>query len=355
MTVVSAQSSLVTSVAGSDSFAKSPSSNPSTRIPSLDSLRGLAILMVIFGHFLPLRLSFAEAAFHVTSLGRGGVLLFFLLSGYLVFRNVERQTTITFLSRRLFKILPAYWVNVVLVFMLGAWVTHDGSWTVDVLFSNFFMVQDLTHRDSLSGVYWTLLIEIKFYLFLSLQFLLLRDRYVLVVLAGLVAVNLAVWLTRGYASLLLTFFPAFYVGIRIRQAESAGWSRAAILSASGVSAIVAASLFVFDDQYGRWSAIYVIVESLALVLVMRAGISNAVLNFFGRISYSHYLYHTVVGYAFLSCVPPATTLAGNLLAVAAAIALTTTVAFVSYRLVEVPMVEFGKAHERFWLQRVRSR
>jgi peptidoglycan/LPS O-acetylase OafA/YrhL len=325
------------------------------RMPSLDSLRGVAILMVIFGHFLPLRLSFGQAAYHVTSLGRGGVLLFFLLSGYLVFRNVESQSTVTFLSRRLFKIFPAYWVNLMLIFALGLFGSHEGPLTSDVFFSNFFMVQDVFHRDSLSGVYWTLLIEVKFYLFLSLQYLLLRDRGVLLVLACLVAINLAVWLMRGHASLLLTFFPAFYVGIRIRQAESAGWTHLAMISAGCVSLLVAASLLVFDDQYGLWSAAYVICESAGLVVFMRANISNATLNFFGRISYSHYLYHTAVGYAFLSLMPLVTTWTVNLLVIAAATALTTAVAFVSYRLVEVPMVNFGKAHERFWISLARRR
>ena len=35
----------------------------------------------------------------------------------------------------------------------------------------------------------------------------------------LILINMAIWLTRGYASLLLTFFPTFYVGIQIYRAE----------------------------------------------------------------------------------------------------------------------------------------
>ena len=115
-----------------------------------------------------------------------------------------------------------------------------------------------------------------------------------------------------------------------------------------MSLFVAASLLVFDELYALWSATYVVFETTTLVLFMRAGISNAIMNFFGRISYSHYLYHTVVGYAFLSLVPAVTTPVGNLLAVGMAFALTTVVAFVSYRLVEVPMVNFGKTHEHRW-------
>src|SRR5262245_13030538 len=89
--------------------ASSPGDRPQPehRFLALDTLRGVAILMVLCGHFFPGRLVFGELAHHVNSLARGGVLLFFLLSGYLIFRNVERQDTAIFLSRRLFKIFPA--------------------------------------------------------------------------------------------------------------------------------------------------------------------------------------------------------------------------------------------------------
>lgn len=320
------------------------------RIPSLDVLRGIAILMVIFGHFIPARVALGDASYHVSSLGRGGVLLFFLLSGYLVFRNIEKQDTITFISRRLFKIFPAYWVNVVLIAVFSFLIGKE-IFPLDVVLGNFFMVQDIFHKESLSGVYWTLLIEVKFYLFLALQHFLLRDRGILIVLAVLICMNAAVWFARGHASLLLTFFPVFYVGIQVRQAESAGWSRSAMLQVAGVILVVAASLLVFDIYYGKWSAAYVIGEAAMLIAFLRIGISSSILGFFGRISYSHYLYHTAAGYVFLALLPASDVLAFNLLIAMLVIALTTVIAFISYSLVEVPMVVFGKKHEDLWMRR----
>ena len=146
------------------------------RFLALDTMRGVAILMVLFGHFLPDRIVFGQLAHHVTSLGRGGVLLFFLLSGYLIFRNVERQDTTIFLSRRLFKIFPAYSINVALIFLFGLFTARHENWNLKVLLANLFMVQDIFGQDLLNGVFWTLLIEIKFYAFIALQYLLLRDR-----------------------------------------------------------------------------------------------------------------------------------------------------------------------------------
>jgi uncharacterized membrane protein len=65
--------------------------NHSERSEPLDFFRGLAILMVIAGHFLPDRVVFGGMANAVSTLGRGGVIVFFLLSGYLIFKNLQTQ------------------------------------------------------------------------------------------------------------------------------------------------------------------------------------------------------------------------------------------------------------------------
>ena len=328
------------------------------RFLALDTMRGVAILMVIFGHFLPGRIVFGQLAHHVTSLGRGGVLLFFLLSGYLIFRNVERQDTAIFLSRRLFKIFPAYTINVALIFLFGLFTAGHENWNLKLLLANLFMVQDVFGQDMLNGVYWTLLIEIKFYVFVALQYLFLRDRGTLVIPLVLILINTAVWLTRGYASLLLTFFPTFYVGIQIYRAECRNWDRIGTLTACSTVALVALSLFVFDDQYGGWSVIYLVGESALLTLFLRRDISSRVLNFFGRISYSDYLYHVSLGLLIFALIGSPTTWIGNFASVILVIALTTAVAYVSFRLIEVPMVAFGKVHEPLLIssiKRVRSK
>jgi peptidoglycan/LPS O-acetylase OafA/YrhL len=315
------------------------------RFLALDTLRGIAILMVIFGHFLPDRLVFGDVAYHVTSLGLGGVILFFLLSGYLIFRNVERQDTATFLSRRLFKIFPAYSVNVALIFALGYFNSDHANWNLKLFLANLFMMQDVFGQESLSGVYWTLLIEIKFYALIALQYLVLRDRGTITIMVSLIAVNSVVWWARGYASLLLTFFPTFYVGIQIYRAEQRNWDRIGVLRLSGSVALVAVSLLLFYQYYPFWSAAYLIGEAVALSLFLRWNIWNQTLNFFGRISYSDYLYHWSLGFLIFALIGTATTWVGNLATVVLAIAATTVLAYISYRYIEVPMVAFGKAHE----------
>ena len=55
----------------------------------------------------------------------------------------------------------------------------------ELLLANLFVVQDIFGQDLLNGVYWTLLIEIKFYAFIALQYLFEASRPgMLVVRAG---------------------------------------------------------------------------------------------------------------------------------------------------------------------------
>lgn len=90
----------------------------STRVYGLDLLRTLAISLVFIHNFwfVDKQLIFSI----ITSIGWVGVDLFFMLSGYLIgyqiFRYImeEKFSIVTFIIRRLFRILPNYLVIVIL-------------------------------------------------------------------------------------------------------------------------------------------------------------------------------------------------------------------------------------------------
>ncbi len=107
----------------------SPAARPAERrVGALDSLRGIAILMVLASHLLPPALRLPAAPRALEAVGRGGVILFFLLSGYLIFGNVRRQRASVFLRRRLFKILPSYWLSLACIAALD-WTARRASTT----------------------------------------------------------------------------------------------------------------------------------------------------------------------------------------------------------------------------------
>jgi len=323
----------------------SPRPESSPRIAALDSLRGVAILTVIASHFVPEFAIGQVAGDVVASLGRFGVLLFFLLSGYLIFRNLTRQPLAIFVSRRLFKIIPSYLVNVAVIALMGVvFADSFARYSPATYLWNAVMLSGVAKVETISGVYWTLFIEIKFYLLAAVFYRLFGVRRWDWLLAALILANAGIVALRGHGSQFLTFTPVFFVGIALFQAEQAGWSRNARIRLVAVCLIVSASLSAFDTPYAFYSPAYVVAETALFAWVLSRGAGNAALGFMGRISYSHYLYHGVIGYWLFAVLRPVWPI-GTAMLVLAVFAATTLIAFLFYHGVEVPMVAVGKRCE----------
>lgn len=99
-------------------------------------LRGPAALLVLYSHFVGRYLEgightyglkewvdriFVEPLVIVEDFGQLGVMIFFLLSGFIITHVAQRETLKRFLLRRAFRIYPAYW----LVILLVMWAAVD--------------------------------------------------------------------------------------------------------------------------------------------------------------------------------------------------------------------------------------
>lgn len=314
------------------------------RFGSLDSLRGVAIGAVVCSHGLAGVGLGAGADSAVIALGRGGVTLFFLLSGYLIFRSVQREPLPVFLSRRFFKVMPSYWLAILVILALDLTIPAAEHFGWKAYAADALAVADLLGTGDVSGVFWTLLIEIKFYAFIAIQYAVLGRRHMHLVLAGLLVLEGAAWFLRGHGSMTLAYFPVFYLGIELALAEEAGWTRAALGRVAAVTGVLALSLFVFLDRMNLWSAGYLVASAVLFVVVHREGASNRALVFLGLTSYSTYLYHSLImGAVFAALLTTAALPAvaifalGVLAAVAAGAVL--------YAVVEKPCVRLGRRLE----------
>jgi peptidoglycan/LPS O-acetylase OafA/YrhL len=158
------------------------------RIPELDGLRGIAILLVLVYHCLslpiaerwPNPLSYVKYA---TRLGWTGVDLFFVLSGFLIggilleARDSPRYYRV-FYFRRACRILPAYfaYLLLILVFYFYFFSFHQNQMTMEEFqpampwFSYLTFTQNfwMTARQALGApalnVTWSLAVEEQFYL-----------------------------------------------------------------------------------------------------------------------------------------------------------------------------------------------
>lgn len=193
----------------SSSVSPPESSLPAKRIPELDGLRGLAILLVILCHyigtsdhaplgFLPHRFLMAFSA------GWSGVDLFFVLSGFLIggILLAARETPHyfrAFYMRRVFRILPIYYawiflfaatvVTAILFFPARLPVTSHDLLRVPVqlLFLQNIFIGMPHFTWTWFVVTWTLAIEEQFYLVAPplIRFLSPR-RFVCVLVAAIV-------------------------------------------------------------------------------------------------------------------------------------------------------------------------
>ena len=159
------------------------------RNPELDGLRGIAILLVMSFHYINNQLLHTtnpvgtKLAF-ITSFGWVGVDLFFVLSGFLIgsilIRNKESVNYFsTFYIRRIVRILPNYFLFLLLFFVLSSspyfstnyFLTGNNvipGWSYFLMANNLYMayLKNLGN-DSLS-VTWSIGVEEQFYLIFPL-------------------------------------------------------------------------------------------------------------------------------------------------------------------------------------------
>jgi peptidoglycan/LPS O-acetylase OafA/YrhL len=169
------------------------------RLAWLDALRGYAALVVVLFHVSPKVIGVGPhlAIYRHLDLGKYGVLLFFVVSGYVIPMSLERHGSLRrFWIGRLCRIYPAYLLAVALVLLLGAAgvIAMQSSWrdeTTTTILAHATMMSDLVGLRGAVRVFWTLSYEMTFYLVVSGLFVWRLHRHSAWWAAGLALVALA--------------------------------------------------------------------------------------------------------------------------------------------------------------------
>jgi peptidoglycan/LPS O-acetylase OafA/YrhL len=139
------------------------------RFPALDGLRGLAALAVVTTHvgFQTGRTGRPGALGGLLARGDFGVTVFFLLSGFLLYRPLSRGGVVlrTYARRRALRVLPAYWLAVLLSFLL---LPSNARQPADVWWEHLLLVQVYLETQLPDGLtqMWSLCTEVAFYVLL---------------------------------------------------------------------------------------------------------------------------------------------------------------------------------------------
>jgi peptidoglycan/LPS O-acetylase OafA/YrhL len=368
------------------------------RLPELDGLRGIAILLVLLEHYVAESQQAASGSIaHVLSrlfrMGWTGVDLFFVLSGFLIggiLLDVRESPNYvkTFYVRRAYRILPLYYVWITLYLVVGyigsRWIApHEKTAfaiTVPIavyylFFQNFIFPPIATYGTYFVGPTWSLAVEEQFYLIAPwlIRFLPPRRLIKALLLCVIVAPLLRAALFNVQHGHRVVYFlmPCRMDGLAIGMLCAIAWRTGAKEWMANHAALLKTALAVlllgflamlrwspepqnsFQAVY-KYSWIVLLYATLMMVALMVPGGIVArlsrlgILRNWGRVSYCVYLIHLgILGachMALLRSSPRIDNWQGTLTTILAA-ALTWLIAQLSWRFFEKPLLDKGHVYK----------
>lgn len=345
------------------------SSPSSKRYVFIDALRGLAAFAVVLFHVKAGRhidqLSGLAPTFVGKLLDHGylGVQVFFVLSGFVIAHSMVKDDVTLgyvgrFVLRRAVRLDPPYWASMALAIGMGALSarvvagkTYEAPGLGRIL-AHVFYLPDLLGLRFINDIYWTLAIEIQFYLvFCGLMMAVTRirrfvpERRALLLVLTPVTAFANLWplgiLPFEVRGLFLPHWHLFVLGVWVWWGVHAGTDRVATCGALTELAILASAAIARSN-----SELLVGVSTGALIYVggvrnrLHTWCSARLFQLSGAVSYSLYLVHNpVTGAVFragYSATGRSVLLEG--LWFSLAVATSVLVAYGLYRLVERPSV-----------------
>lgn len=319
----------------------------SKRIPSLDGLRALSIFAVImahagqhfeasFIHARPVKYAFAILSYF-------GVTVFFVISGFLITTLLQREYLKTsridlvgFYRRRAARILPAslFYIAVILILGHPTWIQSLYALTFTTTYFSGEAYKPLQHL-------WSLSVEEQFYLLWPLVFatgIKNARRYCWAILAISPVVRLFLYRS-GYVEF-FHFAPAVADSIgagcllAFYQEPIRSFVRKYFLSTVSFVALGTVTVLAAGELYRihlvlLWGAVPSLIALIIAAAIERKGafLNSAPVVWVGLLSYSLYLWQQ-----------PFLLFDGPLNIFLVRILLTFVMAYVSYRLVEQPML-----------------
>jgi len=278
--------------------------------------------------------------------GALGVHFFFIISGFVIFMTLERcRDPFEFWFRRFARIYPAFIAATLLTFVLvnvfGP-VDFHSTWR-DALIGLTFLSKDIPGTIFVEPAYWSLAVEVKFYLLIGLIYAVSQRRFALgwsvLVGAGLVA-YLAGEAPRWHALrwvanhvFLMECLPNFTAGIafyKLWKGERTGWQVFALLAAINYGVVASDRGLLFHAAEIAMLGVFAL---FALRKLDRIAFRPMV--FIGGISYSLYLIHEYIGVSLIAVLRHRLQLP-DLLAAALAALVCGLLAFAMTRLIEMP-------------------
>ncbi|WP_455925527.1 acyltransferase family protein [Pseudomonas putida] len=299
----------------------------------LDYLRIFAFVSVLVGHkfYKELGAAAADPQLHITlryflagleplyTGGAAGVVVFFLTSGYIITHVLQQESALDFAVKRVFRIYPLYMVAI-LAEALGYYFFRDAKWpSLSLLVPRLLLIGDFfATPNALSGVEWTLRIEVLFYAFMALAKKLGLFRRQPVLPFGYLAVALLLFMAPPFpfagqwnAGYVTSYSLFLFIGSLIYLSQQRLANRALCVGTCGVL------FYLFLSEIAQlqpgWKESNYAILAVVIFLVARAMQhrlqDSAALRLASNMTFSVYLFHNWL-WSFLAVPVALTGLAG---------------------------------------------
>lgn len=344
------------------------------RLKELDLLRFLAAIAVVFFHYafrgyakgdmsaMPYPL-LAETAKY----GYLGVELFFMISGFVILMTASSNNLQVFFISRVVRLCPAFWVCCTLTFIITLAIGPP-RFTADLYqyMINMAFLADLMDVPLIDGVYWSLFVEIKFYLMISilLGFKKIEKIETCLVLWLLISATAEVLAFEKLRSILITDYAAYFIaGATFYLIWAKGFTKTRVLLLAGALALACYTAIVWaallETKYPTEFHPLIVCSVITLffitffLIAMNKTAAIGALNWtaLGALTYPLYLLHQMIGFMIFNVAYPAV---NPHLLLWGTIALMIGVSHIIHKKIETPIARLIKKSLSFSLSRVRG-
>lgn len=312
------------------------------RLNYIDVWKGLAILWIVLFHYCDRYLLLYDRDINMSFShgGEVGVSVFFIFSGFLTYKTLDKleiQGLKRWFLHKIFRLYPIYALSVIIIFLLLVIIGLPGRDDVNLskLISNLLFVPIIKNKLIIDSCHWYLFALLKYYIAIAICYKLrIHNKWQLQV-----AVFLAYIFLLSIDNEKINFFILLNGHVR---SVCLGWSLALFIQSrnwgTGFSVLVwIISFLIYGSMF---ASIVITFLSITILYEKIQKFQNfGWLKYLGRVSYSWYLIHQSIGFVFIYHTKGY--IGGNI-AVAFACIITLVVSVILHHFIEVPFDSYIK-------------